>query len=104
MEKEGQYCDPVTGEYTAADLRNGSMDEPILSDLEIIYVGDPMCSWCWGISNHLKELKNHFSDYKFSIVQENWGTRGTKRRNLLNKLLKCNAARIPTYRDVPRKY
>jgi len=68
MEKEGQYCDPVTGEYTAADLRNGSMDEPILSDLEIIYVGDPMCSWCWGISNHLKELKNHFSDYKFSIV------------------------------------
>ncbi|MEM9895321.1 MAG: hypothetical protein AAF789_03035 [Bacteroidota bacterium] len=24
---------------------------------EIIYVGDPMCSWCWGISPELKKLQ-----------------------------------------------
>ena len=35
---------------------------------EIIYVGDPMCSWCWGISNHLKQLKDHFTHFNFKIV------------------------------------
>ncbi|MEQ8239191.1 MAG: DsbA family protein [Cyclobacteriaceae bacterium] len=34
----------------------------------IIYVGDPMCSWCYGISQELKLLKNHFSNFEFNIV------------------------------------
>jgi len=34
----------------------------------IIYVGDPMCSWCYGIAHQLKLLKNHFSNYEFNIV------------------------------------
>lgn len=65
---ENQYCDPQTGECTPADL-NGALDSTHKkAEGEIIYVGDPMCSWCWGISNHLQELKSHFSDAKFSIV------------------------------------
>ncbi|MES0489712.1 MAG: DsbA family protein [Leptospirales bacterium] len=28
---------------------------------EIIYVGDPMCSWCWGISPALIQLRDHFA-------------------------------------------
>jgi putative protein-disulfide isomerase len=35
---------------------------------KIIYVGDPMCSWCYGISKHLILLKNHFSNLEFNIV------------------------------------
>lgn len=68
MQKDNQFCDPITGECTPADL--GDFQKPIIKELdkEIIYVGDPMCSWCWGISNHLKALKNHFPQYKFSIV------------------------------------
>ncbi|MFY0601701.1 MAG: DsbA family protein [Cyclobacteriaceae bacterium] len=68
MTSKNQYCDPITGECTPADL--GDFQPAIVkeTDKEIIYVGDPMCSWCWGISNHLKELKSHFSQYKFSIV------------------------------------
>ncbi len=27
---------------------------------KLIYVGDPMCSWCYGISEELKEVKNHY--------------------------------------------
>ncbi|MEQ6121839.1 DsbA family protein [Reichenbachiella sp. MALMAid0571] len=27
---------------------------------KLIYFGDPMCSWCWGITNHLEQLKNEF--------------------------------------------
>ena len=29
---------------------------------EVIYVGDPMCSWCWGISDHLKELQKYLHE------------------------------------------
>lgn len=32
------------------------MDE----DLELIYVGDPMCSWCWGFAPVLERLRDHY--------------------------------------------
>ncbi len=68
MKFEDQNCDPETGECRPADLPAfGSVVEKE-EGKEIIYVGDPMCSWCWGISNHLQELKNAFPRYKFSIV------------------------------------
>lgn len=28
-------------------------------DAELIYVGDPMCSWCWGIAPELDRLRQH---------------------------------------------
>lgn len=35
----------------------------------IIYVGDPMCSWCWGIANHLTKLVDTYSgQLNFEIV------------------------------------
>lgn len=30
-------------------------------DLEFIYVGDPMCSWCWGFSPALERLATRYS-------------------------------------------
>lgn len=27
---------------------------------EILYIGDPMCSWCWGAAPALEQLKNHY--------------------------------------------
>ena len=36
---------------------------------ELIYVGDPMCSWCWGISNEVDRLTATFeNDIKFRLV------------------------------------
>lgn len=29
---------------------------------KIMYFGDPMCSWCWGITHHLDWVKETFSD------------------------------------------
>jgi putative protein-disulfide isomerase len=29
---------------------------------KIIYVGDPMCSWCYGFSPELQKLKNHYGE------------------------------------------
>ena len=35
----------------------------------IIYVGDPLCSWCWGISPHLSKLKAHYKEeMEFEIL------------------------------------
>lgn len=28
----------------------------------LIYVGDPMCSWCYGIANELDAVRNHFEE------------------------------------------
>lgn len=30
-------------------------------DLEFVYVGDPMCSWCWGFAPALEELDSRYS-------------------------------------------
>lgn len=29
----------------------------ISDELTVMYIGDPMCSWCWGISPILKKYK-----------------------------------------------
>jgi putative protein-disulfide isomerase len=62
-------CDPETGICTPSDLTDSDIQSVILEKgKEIIYVGDPMCSWCWGIANHLQKLKAYFPQYKFTIV------------------------------------
>ncbi|TCK99624.1 putative protein-disulfide isomerase [Roseivirga ehrenbergii] len=68
MKEEKSFCDPETGECSPSEL--GELKHQTKKDInnEIIYVGDPMCSWCWGISNHLKTLKSEYPQFKFSIV------------------------------------
>lgn len=68
MEEKAPYCDPETGECLPTDLPAFEKKVSLEEGYEIIYVGDPMCSWCWGISNHLKALKGHYPQYRFSIV------------------------------------
>ena len=68
MEEKAPYCDPETGECLPADLPAFEKEVALEAGYEIIYVGDPMCSWCWGIAGHLEKLKAHYPQYKFSIV------------------------------------
>jgi putative protein-disulfide isomerase len=36
---------------------------------ELIYVGDPMCSWCWGFSPTLERLMARYPDrFSFSLI------------------------------------
>jgi len=36
---------------------------------KIIYVGDPMCSWCYGVSNELQSTLKEFEDHcEFELV------------------------------------
>ena len=66
------YCDPETGICTPSTLLELSSigNDPEGDKQEIIYVGDPMCSWCWGISPDLIKLRDHYreSQVAFRIV------------------------------------
>jgi putative protein-disulfide isomerase len=44
------------------------MSLPVGLDLELIYVGDPMCSWCWGFAPVLDELESHYETSLATIV------------------------------------
>ena len=68
---ENQFCDPETGVCSPAPLGDTNKSEKQdNSNLEIIYVGDPMCSWCWGIAPDLKKLRDHYREEQinFKIV------------------------------------
>jgi len=39
-----------------------SLSSHAQSDMKLIYVGDPMCSWCYGFSPELLEIVNHYKD------------------------------------------
>ena len=54
------YCDPVTGVCTPGAAA-GTGQQPSGADAEalgqeVIYIGDPMCSWCWGMEPGLRAL------------------------------------------------
>ncbi len=63
------YCDPVTGICTPSSLQELSSigTNEIADRQEIIYIGDPMCSWCWGISPSLIQLRDHFIPQKIAF-------------------------------------
>ena len=46
------------------DERVGDSFTSALTPLQdrLLYFGDPMCSWCWGITDQLDRLKNEFKD------------------------------------------
>lgn len=53
-------CDPVSGtcqipEPAAPTVQSGSSN----GALAVHYIGDPMCSWCWGISRPVRALATY---------------------------------------------
>jgi putative protein-disulfide isomerase len=36
------------------------LEVPTRRDLEFVYVGDPMCSWCWGFAPALERLEGRY--------------------------------------------
>ena len=52
-------CDPATGLCVPYPVEETAVKaQPVDHSKEIIYVGDPMCSWCWGISPQLNKLQH----------------------------------------------
>ena len=63
-------CDPATGLCIIPERSHTALDIQWNEDREIIYIGDPMCSWCWGISPQLNALQRYAeaNSIPFSIV------------------------------------
>ncbi len=64
-------CDPLSRTCSVPefdDKSGGKVQQP--SGIEVVYIGDPMCSWCWGISPVVAALPDYCStkDIRFSIV------------------------------------
>lgn len=53
-------CDPVTGLCEIPDFNEKKTEAAAFDgETEIIYIGDPMCSWCWGISPALNAFERY---------------------------------------------
>ncbi|QMV02907.1 hypothetical protein GHV40_16080 [Devosia sp. D6-9] len=64
-------CDNETGICAAPALSATAVaDRKPKANAEVIYVGDPMCSWCWGIEPALRRIQDHCEErgMGFSIV------------------------------------
>ncbi len=44
------------------------IETPEMTDTELIYVGDPMCSWCWGIAPAIDEIRRRRPELPLRIV------------------------------------
>lgn len=64
-------CDPQTGTCVVPDSPS-AVDYPtqLYQGIAVRYVGDPMCSWCWGISPTLKDIEAFCTaeGIEFSVV------------------------------------
>lgn len=52
-----QLCDPETGLCVLPGEEPTQAEPSVKPASEVLYVGDPMCSWCWGISPSLHQLE-----------------------------------------------
>ena len=50
---------PATTQVAGAEIANSEIAKAEIANAEIVYVGDPMCSWCWGISPGLQQLQRY---------------------------------------------
>lgn len=63
-------CDALTGICTPAPLAPDAATVTPVLDQELIYVGDPMCSACWGLAPELSSLKRWAAerDLAFTVL------------------------------------
>lgn len=53
-------CDTETGVCAAPALDpEPAAPASAFADSEVVYVGDPMCSWCWGLAPGLRQLQQY---------------------------------------------
>ncbi|MDC1221171.1 DsbA family protein [Salibacteraceae bacterium] len=53
----------------------------------IIYIGDPMCSWCYGFAPEITELKEALPNYEFKLVLGGLRPGGTETNEDLGEFL-----------------
>lgn len=46
----------------------GRLTIGVMTERELIYVADPMCSWCWGFAPSVEALTDHHPNLPLSVV------------------------------------
>lgn len=71
-------CDNETGQCTISSVpvtSNPLLKQEAKDSVTVHYIGDPMCSWCWGIYGSLKALETWCREHGFRFVLTNGGLR-----------------------------
>lgn len=55
-------CDPETGACLLPDAEAPRPDAASGKEMQVFYIGDPMCSWCWGMSPEIDALATWCAD------------------------------------------
>jgi len=56
---------------------------------QILYFGDPMCSWCYGFAPHISKIRDHFKkDLDFRLVMGGLRPGGTEKIGSMSSFLK----------------
>ena len=43
-------------------MQDGRMEEVRMKEKTLLYIADPMCSWCWGFSPVIEKIRDEYSD------------------------------------------
>ncbi|MGL1889754.1 MAG: DsbA family protein, partial [Reichenbachiella sp.] len=63
MEKDSLNCEDGVCEVPNTNGGDSLIKEvPNKDRNKLLYFGDPMCSWCWGITNHLEAIVEDVKD------------------------------------------
>ena len=68
--ESGQCLIPATTEMNSPALSGNESDATTIH-----YIGDPMCSWCWGLSNSVSALEAFARENGYRFVLTNGGLR-----------------------------
>lgn len=55
-------CDPETGACLLPGEAAQRSKASTADQSQVFYIGDPMCSWCWGMSPEIEALATHCAD------------------------------------------
>ena len=70
-------CDAKTGLCILPESadKSSSQTHETIAKPTVRYIGDPMCSWCWGISPTLKELASYCDSHNINFTVHVGGLR-----------------------------
>ena len=70
----------------------------------LIYIGDPMCSWCYGFSPELDKIKEAFPETHFEMIMGGLRAGGTEKMIELKDFLKGHWREVQKATNQPFNY
>lgn len=65
---EEMNCEDGACEVKELPVKQVKLEKGVIGKNKLMYFGDPMCSWCYGIANDIDKLKEEFTDFDFELI------------------------------------